>query len=298
LYWYATNIKIDTKPISQISDDDIGCILRVTGYIKDIRSIKQHYNVLLIDITTNHTILVFVAERLYHTELTPGTKIEVTGEVAEYEDRLEIMAIDIKIVQKSTDNVIEISTLLEIPSTFTDMNVTVTGTVVDLCIIKNFSRLRIADSSKNTIWVYLEKKDVEKPSFREIVDVYGVLHYDKKFYIIISSETDTIHFRNSSVQPPEGYKECYLPINDSSLIGEPVVIKNVIVIQFSELVGSSFKLFSKGYSISCIIFGYDISDIIENYTTVKFHGIFCYDSKTGRWQIRADTITIRPLFIF
>jgi hypothetical protein len=72
--------------IKDIGEDDIGSLVEVEAYIKDLW-ITEYNNLIitLVDHQTNHTLTVFVVSDVYE-----NLEIIVKGEVCEYEGKLEI----------------------------------------------------------------------------------------------------------------------------------------------------------------------------------------------------------------
>lgn len=96
LYLYSISLEPKRMAIKDIGEDDIGSLVEVEAYIKDLW-ITEYNNLIitLVDPQTNHTLTVFVVSDVYENlnnkeELTPGAEIIVKGEVCEYEGKLEI----------------------------------------------------------------------------------------------------------------------------------------------------------------------------------------------------------------
>ena len=177
LYVYAINIEPRNMGITDIGEDDIGMVVSISGYVKDVDLSPIGMKINLTEPSDRTFINVFLSKDVYDgvdpitsRELRPGARIQLRGELRLYNEKIEIEIFrpeDVELLEKCTENTVPIPVLLDGRETYEGMFVNVSGIVVE----------RENLSSAGGVWlVLLNESDYGRYSL--LCVVYGL---DEKF---------------------------------------------------------------------------------------------------------------------
>lgn len=149
LFLYSTTIEPMSVSIGEINESLVGNIVKTSGMITYTRTLSDNsLSIRTSNVTSQASILVYVPNDVYDSwtggNLTPGTQIEVQGEVELYGGSLEISVSSIEdliIVSVSESNTFELWQILESLDVLKNMNLTTSGTIHDLVVIESSGEL-------------------------------------------------------------------------------------------------------------------------------------------------------------
>ena len=150
LYAYAVSIESKSMSIADLDSGDLGSIVEVEAYIKDVNAWSSgDLNLELVDYGSGQSIDVKVdadaAGNLNHPEkFIPGAKIRVNGLLEDYQGELQIhvMSSDgITLLQTAHTNVLSLGVILDRPEVFQGIFVVVRGDVWDIETIESINAI-------------------------------------------------------------------------------------------------------------------------------------------------------------
>jgi DNA/RNA endonuclease YhcR with UshA esterase domain len=150
LYAYAVSIEAKTQSISDIDSKDLGSLVEVEGYIREVKMWQDgELNLVLVDYETGESIDVSVdAEAVQNLpdqeKMVPGAKVKVSGLVEDYKGNLLIHVLSsegVKVIQQATTSIILLKDILERPEVFEGINVKVRGTVWEVEEIESINAI-------------------------------------------------------------------------------------------------------------------------------------------------------------
>ncbi len=150
LYGYAVSIEAKTISIADLGAEDIGSLVEVEGYLKEVNAWDDgDLNLVLVDYDSGVTIDVNVdaeaVKNLKHQEkLIPGAKIQVNGLVEDYRGDLQInvrSSEGIKLLQTAQSNTFPLHVVLDRPQVFEGVMVRVRGEVWDIEEIESINAI-------------------------------------------------------------------------------------------------------------------------------------------------------------
>ncbi len=94
LFFISENMEISEKNIYEISKDNIGEDVRIKGIVSKS---TDKGKIILLDIIQPETITV-VLFKDSDFNISPGTKVEITGEIDEFNGKMEIIGNEVKIL--------------------------------------------------------------------------------------------------------------------------------------------------------------------------------------------------------
>lgn len=149
LFLYSTTIEPMSVSIGEINESLVGNIVKTSGMITYTRTLSDNsLSIRTSNVTSQASILIYVPNDVYDSwtggNLTPGTQIEVQGEVELYGGSLEISVSSIEdliIVSVSESNTFELWQILESLDVLKNMNLTTSGTIHDLVVIESSGEL-------------------------------------------------------------------------------------------------------------------------------------------------------------
>ena len=144
LFAYSTTIKPVQVELENINNDHVGKIVTTKGTITSSRALSDGSLALEIaDLDTLTDIKIFFPSSSYKSwegNLTPGTIIEVTGEVILYQEEIEISiasAQDVIIVSESASISYNLWTVMDSIEMFDGMVIQTNGTMLDITAIRS-----------------------------------------------------------------------------------------------------------------------------------------------------------------
>jgi DNA/RNA endonuclease YhcR with UshA esterase domain len=145
LFLYSTTIEPISASIEEIDEGLIGNIVKTRGMITYARTLSDNsLSIKLSNVTSEASITVYIPNDVYGSwtggNLTPGTHVEVLGEVELYGETLEISVSsveDITVESTSEINTLELWQILESLEVLDNMNLTTSGTIFDLVVIES-----------------------------------------------------------------------------------------------------------------------------------------------------------------
>ena len=145
LFLYSSTIKPEKVSIGDIDESMVGKLVWTSGMIGYSRTLSDgSLSVELTDIQSGVDIRVYVPFGVYDTwagpPLTPGTTIEVEGEVEMYADEVEISvnsAEGLRVVSGSVAPEFELWQVLESVEVLEHMNLTTEGIAYDVGVIES-----------------------------------------------------------------------------------------------------------------------------------------------------------------
>ncbi len=308
LYAYACSVNPMDVRIGDIGTDDVGALVRTHGHVRKAETIGAGgIKIELLDITDFAIVPVYLPAKVarsieFLTEIVPGSRVSVTGEVQEFNGQVEISVSDASMVgllAGARENRIALDALAENAATFDGMGVTVRGAIGELEAIVDYDKVMI-HAGGDFFWV----EDAGRHWMSGEVDVLGRLLYDEgrnRFEIKVAGNNDTIGLHPITI--PESYAVVSLQTLAGAAQdwdGRLLAVLNVEMI-VGEVIGTSFTLSDAGEDgtshISCIIFGWswsaDDRGIVED-IVVDFSGTWGYYEHEARWQITSDEFTLAP----
>ncbi len=149
LFLYSTTIEPMTVSIGDIDESLIGNIVKTSGMITYARTLSDNsLSIKLSNVTSGASIAVYLPNDVYGSwnggNLTPGTQIEVQGEVELYAETLEISVSsveDLTILSTSESNTFDLWQILESLEVLDNMNLTTSGIIFDLTVIESSGEL-------------------------------------------------------------------------------------------------------------------------------------------------------------
>ena len=145
LFIYSTTIEPRNVTIGDIDEEMVGNIVRTNGTIRTTRTLSDDsLSMQICDVTSETIINVYFTSDAHGAwdggNLTPGTTIELCGEVELYGGSLEISvssADDLWIISPPESNVFELWQVLESLEVLDNMNLTTSGMIYDLVVISS-----------------------------------------------------------------------------------------------------------------------------------------------------------------
>ncbi|MCK5309324.1 MAG: hypothetical protein KAJ33_06400 [Thermoplasmata archaeon] len=145
LFAYSTTIKPTNVSLENIDTTHIGQIITTNGTITHARSLSDgSLSLELSDIDSMKQLEVYFPSSIVESweggNLTPGTVIQVTGEVMLYQESLEISiasAQDLIVISRPDEIKYDISTIMQSIEMFDGMEVQTNGTILDMSQIYN-----------------------------------------------------------------------------------------------------------------------------------------------------------------
>ncbi len=309
LYAYSWTVSPREISIGEIGQDDIGAFIRTQGFVRSVSSLYGGGSrIELLDSSDYSTISVFVSKEVvsavqFMQELMPGSKIWVVGEIQEFHGKVEVMVKDeamIGLISTANENRIDLGTLARNPAIFQEMQVVVRGDMMDIVVVVDWDKVRIA-SGGYSVWVEYEGKD--KPIGK--VDVFGKLMFNEgrdRFEMKVAGGSDGIKPHPSNV--PDNYSSTTIAAiteDPESWLGQLVALLDVTAMT-GEVIGTTFTLSEvvggERYMATCMVFGWDWSNDnrgIEIMHAFVFTGVWDYYVARAQWQITTDDFTLQPL---
>lgn len=148
IYTYAVLIEAKTTSIADLGSRDLGSLVEVEGYIKEVNLWKEgDLNLVLVDYESGKTIDVIMdsdaVKNIEHQEkLVPGAKVQVNGLVEDYKGDLQInvrSSEGIKLLQTAQSNALPLDVILKRPEIFQGVLVVIRGNVWDIEEIESIS---------------------------------------------------------------------------------------------------------------------------------------------------------------
>ena len=94
LFFISENMKINEKNINEINKDNIGEDVRIKGIVSKS---ADRGKIILLDIVQPETITI-VLFKDHDFNISTGTKVEITGEIDEFNGKMEIIGNEVKIL--------------------------------------------------------------------------------------------------------------------------------------------------------------------------------------------------------
>jgi len=94
LFFISENIEIKEKNIDEINKDNIGEDVRIKGIVSKS---ADRGKIVLLDIVQPETITI-VLFKDHDFNISTGTKVEITGEIDEFNGKMEIIGNEVKIL--------------------------------------------------------------------------------------------------------------------------------------------------------------------------------------------------------
>ena len=94
LFFISENMKINEKNIDEINKDNIGEDVRIKGIVSKS---ADRGKIILLDIVQPETITI-VLFKDHDFNISTGTKVEITGEIDEFNGKMEIIGNEVKIL--------------------------------------------------------------------------------------------------------------------------------------------------------------------------------------------------------
>ncbi len=150
LYAYAISIQAKTQSIADIDSKDLGSLVEVEGYIKDVKMWQDgELNLILVDYESGESIDVNVdAEAVQNLpdqeKMIPGARVKVSGLVEDYKGELLIHVMSskgVKVIQQATSTTIPLNVILNRPEVFEGIEVKVRGTVWNIEEIESINAI-------------------------------------------------------------------------------------------------------------------------------------------------------------
>lgn len=142
LFAYSTTIRPVRVELGQISNEHIGKIITTNGTISSARTLSDgSLSMEICDMNTLANISVYVQANAYESwtgNLTPGTIIEVTGEVSQYQEEMEISvasARDMVIISEPATQSYDLWTVMDSIEMFDGMVIRTNGSMLDVTVI-------------------------------------------------------------------------------------------------------------------------------------------------------------------
>ena len=142
LFAYSTTIKPVQVELNNINNEHVGKIVTTNGTITSSRTLSDgSLSLKICDIDTLTEIIVFFPANAYEEwngNLTPGTIIQVTGEVLLYQEEIEISiasAQDVIVISEPTSVSYNLWTVMDSVEMFDGMNIQTNGSMLDITAI-------------------------------------------------------------------------------------------------------------------------------------------------------------------
>ncbi len=94
LFFISENMKINEKNIDEINKDNIGEDVRIKGIVSKS---ADRGKIILLDIVQPETITI-VLFKDHDFNISTGTKVEITGEIDEFNGKMVIIGNEVKIL--------------------------------------------------------------------------------------------------------------------------------------------------------------------------------------------------------
>lgn len=144
LFAYSTTIKPVQVELENINNDYIGKIITTNGTITSSRTLSDgSISIEICDIDTLTEIKVFFPSSAYEEwegNLTPGTIIQVTGEVILYQEEIEISiasAQDVIVISEPTSISYDLWVVMDSIEMFDGMDIRTNGSMLDITAIRS-----------------------------------------------------------------------------------------------------------------------------------------------------------------
>ena len=144
LFAYSTTIKPVQVELENINNEHIGKIVTTNGTITSSRTLSDgSISMEICDINTLTEIIVFFPASAYESwegNLTPGTIIQVTGEVILYQEEIEISiasAQDVMVISEPTSISYDLWTVMDSIEMFDGMDIRTNGSMLDITAIRS-----------------------------------------------------------------------------------------------------------------------------------------------------------------
>ena len=149
LFLYSTTIEPVSLGIDEVEAGHVGTVVRTNGTIHYTRVLSDgSLSIGLRDEDTGADIKVYVLSDAFASweggDLTPGTEIEVCGEVEIYQGDLEISVTsseDMRVLSEAQSLTLELWQVLGSVDVLENMNLTTNGTVYDIAVIRSGGEL-------------------------------------------------------------------------------------------------------------------------------------------------------------
>jgi len=148
LFVYSTTIKPVRVGLDQINDEYIGKVVTTNGTISSVRILADgSLSMEICHIDTMKDVNVYVPSNVFESwsgNLTPGTIIEVTGEVTSYQERMEITissAGDMSIISEPAGILYDLWTVMDSIEMFDGMTIKTNGSMLDITAIRSDGEL-------------------------------------------------------------------------------------------------------------------------------------------------------------
>ena len=149
LFLYSTTIRPTEVSINDIEESMVGDIVKTDGMVTYARTLSDgSLSILVSNVSTGTSIRIYVpsgvADSWEGGNLTPGSIIEIVGEVEIYGDELEISvhsSEDLIVISASESATFELWQILESLDVLEHMNLTTGGTMYDIEVIRSSGEL-------------------------------------------------------------------------------------------------------------------------------------------------------------
>ncbi len=148
LFAYSTTIKPVQVDLESINSEHIGKIITTNGTITSSRTLSDgSISMEICDIDTLTEIKVFFPASAYESwegNLTPGTIIQLTGEVILYQEEIEISiasAQDVIIISQPTSISYDLWVVMDSIEMFDGMSIRTNGSMLDITAIRSDGEL-------------------------------------------------------------------------------------------------------------------------------------------------------------
>ena len=144
LFAYSTTIKPVQVELNNINSEHVGKIVTTNGTITSARTLSDgSVSMEICDIDTLTEIKVFFPSSAYESwegNMTPGTIIQVTGEVILYQEEIEISIAssqDVIVISESTSISYDLWVVMDSIEMFDGMNIQTNGSMLDITAIRS-----------------------------------------------------------------------------------------------------------------------------------------------------------------
>lgn len=148
LFAYSSTIKPVRVELASINDEHLGRIITTNGTVSWARTLSDgSVSFGICDIVSSSEITVYFPSNAYESwvgNLTPGTVIEVTGEVLMYQDEMEISVAssrDVIVISAPAGIQYGLWTIMDSIEMFDGMTVRTNGSMLDIAVIRSGGEL-------------------------------------------------------------------------------------------------------------------------------------------------------------
>jgi len=149
LFVYSTTIQPQAVSLDEIDNSLVGKVITTNGTITHARTLSDgSLSLEIASLNSNSVLEVYFPTSEFEGwsggNLTPGTVIEVTGEVLLYQESLEISvssAQDLRVIAEATESRYDLWVIMDSVEMFDGMKVRTNGTMVDMVTIYSSEQL-------------------------------------------------------------------------------------------------------------------------------------------------------------